>query len=166
LDKSWASLVKSASKDLSRQSEIWQIELYLAIIRVTDSLDALVHKKIQGYGMNRSNLALLYHLIANEGEMTQTELAKAVSRTKQAIGLSLRNLEKHGLVSRRRVPKDNRMKMVKITEKGLQIASEILPMRKEIFIKALSCFSESQSKKTVKGLYKIRGKILAELEEL
>lgn len=163
--KNWSSLVKSASKELSRQSDLWQVELYLAIIRVADSLDAMVYKKFSNSGTNRANLGLLYHLIANGGEMRQTELARAASRTKQAVGLSLRNQEKRGLVARRRLPGDQRVKMVSITRKGLNLAMEILPLREEMLVNVISCLEKSGAKKMVDNLYRLRDKVLSEIND-
>jgi DNA-binding MarR family transcriptional regulator len=163
MKRKWPELLKSASNDLRRQSDLWQIELYLAIIRVADSLDAMVYKQFSNHGINRANLGLLYHLIANQGVMTQKELAKATSKTKQAVGLSLGNLEKRGLVSRRRLKSDQRVKMVTITRKGLKLAMEILPLREELLVNVISCIGKMDARKMNCKLYKLREKVLSEM---
>ncbi len=59
--------------------------------------------------------------LRGQGEMSQRELAAALDQTPASMTVTLRRMEKAGLIERNADPSDKRVQKVKITEKGLSV---------------------------------------------
>jgi DNA-binding MarR family transcriptional regulator len=70
-------------------------------------------------GLSLSQSAALGRL-DEAGGMTTADLARAESMTPQSMGAILTNLEREGLVERRRHPTDGRQILVSLTARGLE----------------------------------------------
>lgn len=88
----------------------------------TDRLHhCIVEKRIQKLGIHRSWHMMLMHLAGNRNVPSQKELAEEFHISTAAVANTLKNLEKHGYISRAADADDTRRNIISITPKGLDI---------------------------------------------
>jgi MarR family 2-MHQ and catechol resistance regulon transcriptional repressor len=73
-------------------------------------------------------LETLYHL----GTMSQTDICGKLLKSGGNTTLVIDNLERRGLVLRRRDPEDRRVVMVELTDAGRELISSIFPRHAEV----------------------------------
>ncbi|MDY3910048.1 MAG: MarR family winged helix-turn-helix transcriptional regulator [Eubacterium sp.] len=83
----------------------------------------LIEKKLEGTGVHRAQHRLLMSLADNHF-VSQVELARHLEITPATIAVSLKSMEKDGLICRKVKGEDNRANFVELTEKGKRIAEE------------------------------------------
>jgi DNA-binding MarR family transcriptional regulator len=66
-------------------------------------------------------------VLAQHGEINQLELSKRVGMASASAVPALDNMEKRGLLKRRRDPKDRRKYYVGLTDKGRRLVDRLLP---------------------------------------
>src|SRR5580693_4312764 len=66
-------------------------------------------------------------ILAQHGEINQLELSKRVGMASASAVPALDNMEKRGLLKRRRDPKDRRKYYVGLTDKGRRLVDKLLP---------------------------------------
>jgi DNA-binding MarR family transcriptional regulator len=66
-------------------------------------------------------------ILAQHGEINQLELSKRVGMASASAVPALDNMEKRGLLKRRRDPKDRRKYYVGLTDKGRRLVDRLLP---------------------------------------
>lgn len=144
--KNIRSKIDSLSKSLKDQHNNINIYNFLSFMDMADIvfkyLEQEYHKKI---GLDRTKIQILDLLLVKGGTLTPSLLSLGVNRTRITITTALDNLEKQGLIKSSRVKKDRRLRMVTITEKGLEILDKFLPLRQEIFDQAMRCFNPKEA---------------------
>lgn len=83
----------------------------------------LVEKKLEGTGVHRAQHRLLMSLADNQF-VSQVDLARHLEVTPATIAVSLKSMEKDGLICRKVKGEDNRANFVELTEKGKRIAED------------------------------------------
>lgn len=106
-------------------------------------------------------LESLYHL----GDLTQHELGQKLLKSGGNITLVIDNLEKRGLVERRRCKKDRRLIYVTLTEAGKQLIAEVFPRHLQTIIEVLSVLDPEEQAQLGRLCRKL-GKPQAEEAEL
>lgn len=74
-----------------------------------------------------SVLEVLYH----KGSLSVGEIQRLVLGTNGNIPLVIKNLEKEALVSKNKSETDSRVSIIKLTEKGYKVISEVYPKQQE-----------------------------------
>lgn len=88
------------------------------LFRNTDKMiKRSVDKKVEGTGVYRSQHRMLM-ILGKHPEISQTELAEKLEISPAAVAVSLKKLEKSGLIARQANEDDNRVNHVTVTEKG------------------------------------------------
>lgn len=88
------------------------------LFRNTDKMiKRSVDKKVEGTGVYRSQHRMLM-ILGKHPEISQTELAEKLEISPAAVAVSLKKLEKSGLIARQANADDNRVNHVTVTEKG------------------------------------------------
>lgn len=83
----------------------------------------MLEKNVEGTGIHRAQHRLLMTLSDNHF-LSQVELARHLGVTAATIAVSLKAMEKEGLISRKAKHEDNRVNFVELTERGKQIAKQ------------------------------------------
>lgn len=91
-------------------------------------LTSQMHKRIlennlDGTGIHRGQHRLLMTLAGNEFQ-SQVELARKLEISPATIAVSLKSLEKAGLIEKRMRQEDNRVNFVELTQRGHQIVED------------------------------------------
>lgn len=106
--------------------EIRALDAYIKLTRATESIRTRTSAHLHGRGLSVTQFAVLealYHL----GELSQVELSRKLLTSTGNITTVLQNLEKRGLICRRRSTEDQRFIYVSITESGSTLVAQILP---------------------------------------
>ena len=107
-------------------AEVRALNAYLKLQRAAGSTSARLNGLLAVAGVTESQFAVLdalYHL----GAMHQCQVAEKLLRTGGNITLVVDNLEKRGLVERRREARDRRFITVHLTRAGRQLVQQVLP---------------------------------------
>jgi MarR family transcriptional regulator, organic hydroperoxide resistance regulator len=76
-------------------------------------------------------------VLAQHGELNQLELSKRVGMASATAVPALDNMEKRGLLKRRRDPEDRRKHYVGLTDKGRRLVDKLLPKIGEMIFESL-----------------------------
>lgn len=106
--------------------EILALSTFVKLVRATETVSGRVHSHLQEIDLTVSQfgvLETLYHL----GPMCQRDIARKVLKSSGNITTVIGNLEKRGLVFRKRDENDRRYFNVMLTDEGAQILARFFP---------------------------------------
>ncbi|WP_368505111.1 MarR family winged helix-turn-helix transcriptional regulator [Alkalihalophilus sp. As8PL] len=86
------------------------------------------------------------------GEVTQFNLTQILNLEKSTVSRLVQQLEKKEWVNRETSPKDQRMKILRLSEKGLKVAQRLETSRIEKFNSILANIPENRHKEVIVGL--------------
>ena len=132
-------------ESLKNQNEDLRISNSFYLLRVAALIDRTLDNGYRKIKLKRIQIMILSFMLANGGTITPTELKSKVFRSDNAISKSLDNLDKLGLTRSSGTKADRRIRQVKLTEKGLEVIKEMLPVRKMIFSDATGILSKKES---------------------
>jgi DNA-binding MarR family transcriptional regulator len=138
--------LQSLADELVGQHKDLRVENSYDILRTAAMLNNYLNKGYRKIGMKQNQVILLSFLLANGGVMTPTELQNKVFRTNNAIGSSLDSLDKLGLTKSSTSKTDRRIRKVTLTQKGLEVVKQILPIRRTLFVKTTNCLNKEELK--------------------
>ena len=100
-------------------------EVFAAMRRLSTEIDALDQRAADYFGINRTDLQLI-DVLRSGGQLTASELARAVGLTSGGLSIALDRLERVGYVRRSQHPEDRRSVLVEATE-------ELAPLEAAMF---------------------------------
>ncbi len=112
------------------KAEIRALNAYIKLVRAAESILNRVHQKtaqdltVSQFGV----LEALYHL----GPMHQRRIGTKLLKSGGNVTMVIDNLERRGLVERRRDQKDRRFVNVHLTATGRKLIKEVFPKRVKI----------------------------------
>ncbi len=118
---------------------------YVKLMRAAESITSRVHKHLSSVGLTVSQfgvLEALYHL----GPLSQKDLGQKILRSSGNITMVIDNLEKRGLVRRKRDRNDRRFLIVHLTAEGKKLISKIFPPHAALITKELGVLSATDQK--------------------
>lgn len=111
---------------LGNQKEIRALKTYVKLMRAAESVTARIHRHLSSTGLTISQFAVLEALY-QLGPLSQREIGKKILRSSGNITMVIDNLEKNGLVRRKRNEADRRFFIVHLTDKGYHLINKIFP---------------------------------------
>ena len=147
---------KSASPLFLREDEVRQgVELlYFGYTRLTRSID----EGLATQGLGRAHHRALY-FIARQPDMNVSELLRILAITKQSLGRVLNDLAERKMVETRPGENDRRQKLLRLTEAGSKLESELFAALRE----KLSAAYAAAGQESVSGFWHVlQGLIPAE----
>jgi MarR family transcriptional regulator, 2-MHQ and catechol-resistance regulon repressor len=130
---------------LARDTEANALNAYVKLMRAAESLTARVHKHLSSVGLTISQfgvLEALYHV----GPLSQRDLGLKILRSSGNITLVIDNLEKRGLVKRKRDRADRRFFIVHLTDKGQKLIRQIFPPHAALIANEMSVLNATDQK--------------------
>lgn len=103
------------------------LKLYTRLMRATNKVTELMHRHLSDHRLSVSQfgvLEALYHL----GPLCQKEIGQKILKTSGNMTMVVDNLEKRGLVERKKDPADRRRMTVLLTQKGNALIQTIFPV--------------------------------------
>lgn len=108
------------------KKNIEALNSYIKLIRSAESLSSKINLQLSEFGLTESQFGVLdalYHL----GPMKQKELGKKILKSGGNITMVINNLEKHGMVQRKKGEKDKRQFIINLTSNGKKAIQDLLP---------------------------------------
>ena len=146
--------VKETDHDMGTKPPSPALQCYVKLMRATATVTARMHRHLSGKKLTVSQfgvLEALYHL----GSLCQQEIGNKLLKTGGNITLVIDNLEKRGLVLRKRDTADRRYIRVKLTPSGRALIEEIFPKHIDIAQKVFSPLTNDELKKLGQLLKKL-----------
>ena len=156
------SRIKALAESLVGQHDDINVYNLLSFMDIADIVFKYLEQEFdKTIGLDRTKIQILDLLLVKGGTLTPSQLSLGVNRTKITITTALDNLEKLGLIKSSRVEKDRRLRLVTITEKGLEVLEKFLPLRQEIFAQAMRCFNQEEANNFQSMLNRFRENIFS-----
>ncbi len=102
------------------------LKTYVKLMRAAESVTARIHRHLSSTGLTISQFAVLEALY-QLGPLSQREIGKKILKSSGNITMVIDNLEKNGLVKRKRNEADRRFFIVHLTDKGYHLINKIFP---------------------------------------
>lgn len=125
------------------KKEVNALNTFIKLIRAVESLNSILNISLAKEGLTESQfgvLEILYHL----GSMSQKNLAGKLLKSGGNITLVIDNLEKGGLVVRRRGVVDRRYYNIQLTEKGKKLIETVFPRQLKIITEEISILNDNE----------------------
>lgn len=109
------------------KSEIRALSCYIKLIRATETITARLIQQVTGQtGLTISQFGVLEALL-HLGPLCQKDIAAKQLKSGGNVTMVVDNLEKEGLVRRKRSEEDRRMIVVHLTRKGRKLIGNYFP---------------------------------------
>ena len=125
------------------KKEIGALNTYIKLIRASDSVTSRINTSLSAVELTESQfnvLDALYHL----GSLSQRELGRKLLKSGGNITMVIDNLEKTGLVERRKVKEDRRQYRIYLTRKGKERIGKIIPQQVKLIVKEMKVLNEKE----------------------
>jgi MarR family transcriptional regulator, 2-MHQ and catechol-resistance regulon repressor len=132
------------------------LDLYIALNRASQWINAHTDRDIRGYGLSRTEFGVL-ELLHHKGSHPLQQIGGKVLMSSGNITYVVDKLEQKNLVRRRASTEDRRTIYAEITKAGEKLISEVFPSHEEVIGQALSGLSDEE-KKLASQLLKKLGK--------
>jgi len=119
------------------EKEVLALSTYVKLMRSVESITARIHEHLAPAGLTLSQFAVLealYHL----GPLYQKEIGQKLLRSSGNITMVIDNLEKRGYVRRERKKEDRRFMMVRLTDEGSELISNVFPPHAAVIAREMS----------------------------
>jgi MarR family 2-MHQ and catechol resistance regulon transcriptional repressor len=114
------------SKYDGTEYEVRALTVYITLTRAASSVFARTTAHLRSHGITDSQFGVLdalYHC----GQLKQHELASKLLLSTGNITLVIKNMERAGLITRRRPENDQRSVVVELTQEGRRLIERVLP---------------------------------------
>jgi MarR family 2-MHQ and catechol resistance regulon transcriptional repressor len=125
------------------QKEIRALKAYVKLMRAAESVTARIHRHLSSTGLTISQFAVLEALY-QLGPLSQREIGKKILRSSGNITMVTDNLERNGLVRRKRNEADRRFFIVHLTDKGYHLINKIFPPHAAVIAKDLGVLTAAE----------------------
>lgn len=136
------------------------LDLYIALTRASQWVNAHVDRDIKRSGLNRTEFGVL-ELLYHKGSQPLQQIGGKVLMSSGNITYVVDKLEQKGLVRRRACTEDRRLVYADITDAGQQMIEEVFPEHTEVIRQAVNGLAEEE-KMAVSALLKKLGKAAEE----
>jgi MarR family transcriptional regulator, 2-MHQ and catechol-resistance regulon repressor len=127
------------------RKEVSALNAYIKLMRAAESLNSVLNTSLSNEGLTESQfgvLETLYHL----GPMNQKNLGNKLLKSGGNITFVVDNLEKQGLVIRRRGIVDRRNFNIQLTEKGHKLIKHIFPKQLKIIVDEIGILNDNEQR--------------------
>jgi len=125
------------TKHLGTPAETRALDTYIKLRRAVNALGLVEGKVMREAGLTESQFGALEALL-HFGPLCQRQLADKVLKSAGNMTTVIDNLEKRGLVERRRDGGDRRIVTVHLTDGGDTLVREVFPRVADVLVGALS----------------------------
>ena len=130
------------------------LKLFVVMSKSYRAVNDLINKRIQSYGLNPTEFAVL-ELLYHKGDQPLQQIGEKILLASGSITYVVDKLEKKHLLERVSCPKDRRVIYAHISEQGVALMNEIFPKHAEYIDECLSIFSEEEKLQTIDLLKKL-----------
>lgn len=128
----------------------------IALARSSQNVQRREQRTIKEGGLTVSQFAVL-EILYHKGDLRVSEIIEKVLSTGGNMTVVIDNLAKEDLVKRCDDPKDRRVNLISITDKGRKLVSEIFPKHVENINEIFSALTEEEKENLISLLKKLSG---------
>jgi len=132
------------------------LKALIALSRCTHNVHKREYRTIKAGGLTVSQFAVL-EILYHKGDLRVCEIMEKILTTGGNMTVVIDNLVKENLVERCSDPKDRRVNLISITEKGRNLISEIFPKHLENINDIFSILTSEEKKNLIKLVKKLSG---------
>jgi DNA-binding MarR family transcriptional regulator len=135
-------------------------QLWVLMAQTKDAISRLRERDYARYGINNERRAILYILDNNGGHAKPVDIARELFRELHSVTEMIKRMEKAGLVTRHKGSGRSKVD-VRLTDEGrdvLQKSQDSVPDER-----VFSVLTKSERKRLAKSLWKVRGRVIADL---
>lgn len=146
------------NKEKNTYGELSDLNLktLVALSRCAQNVHKREYKTIKEGGLTVSQFAVL-EVLYHKGDLRVSEIIEKILSTGGNMTVVIDNLAKENLVERRIDPRDRRVNLISITEKGRKLMSEIFPKHVENINEIFSVLTADEKKNLIGLLKKLSG---------
>ncbi|MCQ6561418.1 MarR family winged helix-turn-helix transcriptional regulator [Paenibacillus mendelii] len=130
------------------------LDLFIALSRASQWVNAHADRDIRGHGLNRTEFGVL-ELLYHKGAQPIQQIGGKVLMSSGNITYVVDKLEQKNFVKRRASTEDRRLIFAEITEQGKQFIEDVFPGHTEIIEKAVEGLSAEEQLAAAKLLKKL-----------
>lgn len=148
----------SLNKELDLDQPIVDVrhEAVLNVVRTATVLGTKGTALFRRFGLTEAQFNVLFALKYKTRDWTQSDLGRRLVVTRASVTSVLDKMEDKGLVKRASVEGNRRIYHVILTKKGLALVDQVEPIYREGIHRVLSCFDDTQCRKLIAQLERIR----------
>ncbi len=139
---------------MSKQEMETSLDLYIALSRASQWVNAYADQDIKSNGLNRTEFGVL-ELLYHKGSQPLQQIGGKVLMSSGNITYVIDKLEKKGYVKRRYSADDRRLIFADITDLGKQFIEEVFPRHSEVIHDAVSGLTVEEKQIVAKLLKKL-----------
>lgn len=132
-----------ATRHQGSAAEKRALDAYIKLRRAVNALGLRENGVMRAAGLTESQFGALEALL-HLGPLCQHELAGKVLKSAGNMTTVVDNLERRGLVERRRDGEDRRVVTVQLTDSGRDLVREVFPRVVEVLVDAFSALSATE----------------------
>jgi MarR family 2-MHQ and catechol resistance regulon transcriptional repressor len=125
------------------KEEARALRTYVKLMRAAESVTSRTHRHLSETGLTISQFAVLEALY-QLGPQSQRDIGQKILRSSGNITMVIDNLEKNGLVRRKRNEADRRFFIVHLTDKGYNLINNIFPPHAAVIAKDLGILTVAE----------------------
>ena len=151
-----------SSRDKGASDETQALGTYVKLVRASQTLLAVVARRVAAVGLTQSQfgvLETLYHL----GPMSQRMLGRKLLISGGNVTMVVGNLERRGLIARRRRAEDARVMDVSLTPKGRRLIARLFPQVARLLVARMAALGAREQAQLGRLARKL-GRAAAELD--
>ena len=153
-----------------KEMELEQMQMNLIgkMILITKEHRTAINRYVEKNDLQKSQyrlLLVLSHLIEESSNVSQRDLAESLNVTPVAVAVTLKKLEKNGIVSKTTSETDNRYNELSITEKGRQIVKDSKKAFRSTDMQIFKDFTTEEMEQLLSFLGRMEANLLPLTEE-
>ena len=125
------------------KEEARALRTYVKLMRAAESVTSRTHRHLSETGLTISQFAVLEALY-QLGPQSQRDIGQKILRSSGNITMVIDNLEKNGLVRRKRNEADRLFFIVHLTDKGYNLINKIFPPHAAVIAKDLGVLTAAE----------------------
>lgn len=139
-------------------------KLLISISRLRNLLFRDLDLIFSSNGLTTTQFAVL-EVLYHKGSLCVGEIQQFILGTNGNVPLVIKNLEKEGLVSRKKSETDARRSMIDLTEKGYSLIEKVYPLQKQRLSELFQNVSSQDQRDLTKKLLQMYRSVLAIKDE-
>ncbi len=140
-------------------------KLLISISRMRNLLFRDLDTIFSSNGLTTTQFAVL-EVLYHKGTLCVGDIQRLILGTSGNIPLVIKNLEKEGLVLRKKSETDRRISMIDLTEKGLLLIKKVYPLQKQRLSELFQDVSNKEKKTLTQSLLEVYQIVLSTKEKI
>ena len=126
-----------------KPDQVRALDAYIKLSRASGTLDARLAANLAHHGLTSGQLGVIEALM-HLGPLSQGDLGRKLLRSGGNVTTVIDNLERRGLVVRRRNPEDRRVVTVELTAAGARLIAQVFPLHASAVAQSMGALTSAE----------------------